>query len=256
MENKFAVIIATYKRADGSSYSNLKRVSQFLKNQTYQNFKIFLVGDHYTDEREFNEIVKFFPENKIYNHNNSYSYRKNYFNIAYNRWTNGGALARLVGIKKAIEENFNYYLHLDDDDVWKNNHIEIINDTILKFPQVDFMVNKAIYKNITLPREFHNKNNIKIAYNNFLVKMRNSVHSSWTVNLKTLGNIFINIQEERINIIEKIRNKDLKEYQMIPLDAEILAKMTLMQKNNTIKCIYIPICTVIKRTDINIPHRE
>ena len=44
IENIFAVIIATYKRADGSSYSNLKRVSQFLKNQTYQNFKIFLVG--------------------------------------------------------------------------------------------------------------------------------------------------------------------------------------------------------------------
>ena len=59
--------------------------------------------------------------------------------------------------------------------------------------------------------------------------------------------------KKKINLIS---NKDIKEYQMIPIDAQILDTSALKQKNNTIKCIYIPICTVTKRTDINTLYRE
>ena len=91
---------------------------------------------------EFNKIIKLFSDMKIYSFNNSYSYRKDYFKIPLNKWCSGGILARFIGIKQAIKEGYKYYLHLDDDDIWINNHINIINNTIKQFPNVDFMVNK------------------------------------------------------------------------------------------------------------------
>ena len=35
-------------------------------NQTYQNFKVFLIGDDYDDKDEFNKIVSLYPEDKIF----------------------------------------------------------------------------------------------------------------------------------------------------------------------------------------------
>ena len=49
--------------------------------QTYQNYHIFLIGDDYEDEEEFNQIVSLFPSEKIYSYNNKFSYRENYFSL-------------------------------------------------------------------------------------------------------------------------------------------------------------------------------
>jgi hypothetical protein len=40
------------------------RVHQFLINQIYQNFKIFLVGDNYDNQEEFDKIVSLFSKEK------------------------------------------------------------------------------------------------------------------------------------------------------------------------------------------------
>lgn len=255
-ENKFAVIIATYMRKDGSTFGNLKRVSNFLKNQTYQNFKIFLVGDDYDDKKEFDNIVSLFPKDKIFSYNNNISYRKNYFKIKMNKWTCGGLLARNIGINESIKQGFNYYLHLDDDDEWTNDHIEIINDTINKFPDVDFMINKSKYSNTFLPYEMTKKNydnNYELKYNNFIPKKYNSVHSSWTVNLKTLGVMFKAEYENRKKFIDKIKNCEVVEKDIMPFDAHLLTKINKLQSDNKIKCILINKCTVTKKSDCNIP---
>ena len=163
-------------------------------------------------------------------------------------------MARFIGIQEAIKQGYNYYVHLDDDDTWTNNHIESINNIVNNFPEVGFIVNKSIYKNISLPREFHNKNNIEIKYNNFIPIPCNSVHSSWTINLQLLGNKILELYKNRINIIEKIKNKEIKEYKFEPFDASILGEFRKLQNNNKIKSIFIPICTVEKKTDYNIPY--
>ena len=438
-KKKFAVIIATYRRKNNTSYNNLLNVHKFLINQTYQNFKVFLIGDDYSDQDEFNKIVSLYPEDKIFSYNNNVSYRTGIFKDPMNLWRNGGALARAIGIKRAIEEGYNYYLHLDDDDIWLHNHIEVINNTINSFPEVDFMVNKSQYEDRFLPatqqeeelynakwlrtqwvqgekgvgphieiylpeiseeealnyiasqpdlidsygintkaatkhyREFGyeegraidifnpdsylsmnsdlqalfgsdtkaatvhyikfgyaenrtystcrkclplelfksgegklfatenkvrffkniphgkkwwyhkplsdltikkpegwmeeeeilmleaiaNKSRLeydkKIYYNNFTVKSENSVHSSWTVNLKTLKNLFIQIYSDRAKKIEQLKNKEFEEYEFDPLDANLLDNIRILQEKKKIKCIYIPHCTVIKKTDRNIP---
>jgi hypothetical protein len=50
---QFAVVISTYQRPDGNTPHLLKRTLESVLNQTYQNFKIFLIGDKYEDQEEF-----------------------------------------------------------------------------------------------------------------------------------------------------------------------------------------------------------
>jgi hypothetical protein len=251
--NKYAVIIATYKRKDKSSLNNLKRISDFLKNQTYQNFKIFLVGDDYDDIEEFKKAVEFFPKNKIFSYNNPHSYRIGYFKKNINKWASGGISARFKGISEAMSQDFQYYIHLDDDDIWENNHIEEINNITVKYPNVDFMVSKSNYLNGILPGEYMKLDEKKVDYNNFIPTPCNSVHSSWTINLKTLGEIILKLYKERIDEIEQIKNGKIKEYVLSPFDASILKLFNNLQKKGEMKSIYIPKCTVTKKTDCNIP---
>lgn len=247
---KLAVIICSYDRKNTSSKNILIKMFKMLENQTYQDFKVFIIGDCYTNNDEFENICKSY-NNKIYYENSPIHFREGYFNLKINKWSCGGMNSRLIGIKKAIEENFDYYLHLDDDDFWVPNHIENVVKYINNFPKIDFIICKSKYKNYMLPIEHKQINEKK--YNNFIIKPCNSVHSSWVINLNTLGTIFIDLFEKRLNIINEIKNKKIKEYELNPFDSEILKELFNLQKTNKIKAICILEKTVVKNTDINIP---
>ena len=64
-EFKFGIVISTYRREDGSTPEVLKRALDSVFNQTYQNFKVFLVGDRYEGENEVLELLKNYDSNKI-----------------------------------------------------------------------------------------------------------------------------------------------------------------------------------------------
>jgi len=247
---KIAVIICTYQRPQNKSKEYLIKMFQMLKNQTYKDFKVFIIGDYYEDNNEFEELCKNY-KGDIYYYNSPIHFRKNYFSIKMNKWCNGGTNSRFIGIKKALEEKYDYYFHLDDDDFWYPNHIDNAVKYIKEFPLVDFMICKSNYKNIILPREEKKIKNKK--YNNFIITPCNSVHSSWIINLNTLGEFFSKKFTERLDIINKIKNKKIKEYILDPFDANILSNLKLLQNNGKIKAICILEKTVIKESDVNIP---
>ena len=56
------VTIHTYQRADGQTPRLLLRAIQSVVNQSYQNYKIFIVGDKYEDNQEFEDIINGFIE--------------------------------------------------------------------------------------------------------------------------------------------------------------------------------------------------
>ena len=248
MENKFAVIIATYQRKKNNTAEYIKRVSDFLNNQTYKNFKIFLIGDKYKNSEEFEGFKKLF-NNDIFIFNNDKCYRNDVFKINENKWCSGGLLARWKGIKQANDENFNYYLHLDDDDIWKKNHIENINKNVTLFPKIDFLIIKSNYKNTILPRQ----KITQIKYNNYNILKYDSVHSSWCINLKTLMPHLTLLYEFRINRIKRFMEKKEKEILLPPFDSCILIFLSNLQKNKKINCICSTFNTVTKNTDHNIP---
>ena len=154
-----------------------------------------------------------------------------------------------TGIEKAIEEKFDYYFHLDDDDLWRDNHIQVVVEHVKKFPLAEFILTKAKYENIFLPQT-EEKN---VFYNNYIPKGEDSVHASHVYKLPLLGNIVLGVINHNHILAVQLNNKEVDCINIPPGDATILDNINYMVKNNIIKSLYIPIITVNKISDANFP---
>lgn len=250
MDPKICVIMPTYFRKNGSTKYLLSRALRNLEAQTYKNFKLFLIGDHYDNNNEFEEICKSYKKDIFYK-NNEEHYRSYDFPNKHTYWAIGGGLALKTGIEKAIEENFDYYFHLDDDDLWRDIHIQVVVEYIKKFPLASFILTKAKYTNSFLPET----NQTKIFYNNYIPKGEDSVHASHVYNLHLLGNIVLDVINKNHTLANKINKKErgFEGITIPPGDATILDNVTSMVVAKKIKSLYIPIITVNKVSDQNYP---
>jgi len=245
---KFAVIVATYWRKNGESVYFLNNLFNCLDKQQYRDFKLFLIGDDYSKHKEFNDICKQY-NNDIYYKNLDTSFRKNVFSIDFNKWSSGGSNARFYGIKEAIKQGYDYYLHIDDDDTWKSNHIQIIYDMLQQWPNSDFIFTAGNMKNKKVP----NPKNCSINYNNYIPRPGYAIHSTWCINLNTMGNFISNIFKNRLDIINKIKTKQIKETKIKALDALILTKIKNYVKQGIYNTLFIPEVTCNKYGGMHIP---
>ena len=251
MDNpKICVIMATYCRKNGRSKEFLSQALKCLEAQTYGDFKLFLIGDHYDNNEEFEELCKSYTKDIFYT-NNKETFRDYKFNDKTIYWKIGGGIAIKTGLEMAINENFDYYFHLDDDDVWKNNHIQIAIDHIKKYPEADFLLTKAQFRKGILPVRGIVSNIIE--YNNYIITPADTVHASHVYNLKKLGSTILDILNNDYHRANQIHNKLLSEANIIPGDKTLVNNMADKQKNGQLKSLYIPILTVVKQTDYNLP---
>lgn len=103
---KVSVIIPTYNRAD-----RLRRAIQSVRSQTFKDWKLVVVDDGSTDNTE--EVVKNISDERItYGRHDS------------NR---GGSAARNTGIRLSEGK---YILMLDDDDLIKEGHLQLLTKKI------------------------------------------------------------------------------------------------------------------------------
>jgi len=146
------ITIHTYQRADGQTPKFLLRAIQSIVNQTYQNYKIFIVGDKYEDNQEFEDIINGFIEiaDKIVYENLHFAHeRDKYLGINNTAlWNCGGANALNHANNLAKAHGITKVCHLDHDDVWLPNHLQLIADAIISKQSPAF-----IY---TLSRYLHN----------------------------------------------------------------------------------------------------
>jgi glycosyltransferase involved in cell wall biosynthesis len=146
------ITIHTYQRADGQTPQFLLRAIQSIVNQTYQNYKIFIVGDKYEDNQEFEDIINGFIEiaDKIVYENLHFAHeRDKYLGINNTAlWNCGGANALNHANNLAKAHGITKVCHLDHDDVWLPNHLQLIADAIISKQSPAF-----IY---TLSRYLHN----------------------------------------------------------------------------------------------------
>ena len=247
---KICVIMSSYYRKNGKTKEYLSRALRMLESQTCGNFKLFLIGDHYDNNEEFEEICKSY-KNDIFYKNNEQHYRCYKFSDRYTYWSIGGALALKTGIEKAIEENFDYYLHLDDDDEWIDIHIEVVLNHINHFPHADFLLTRSKYANTFLPRT----NEQNTFYKNYIPRGRDSVHASHVYKLPLLGNVVLDVINKNHILANKNNNKErgFENISIPPTDATILDNINSMVLTNKIKSLYIPIITVNKVSDQNYP---
>jgi hypothetical protein len=148
-----AIVIATYQRTDNTTPMYLSRALMAIKNQTYQEYKVFLIGDKYENKNEFNTLAtSIISADKIYYENLPTAIeRDRYPEGGMPLWRCGGATARNYGIDMAISHGYDYICHLDHDDYWDINHLDLISNVINHDPTFAFIHTQSTYMNSILP---------------------------------------------------------------------------------------------------------
>jgi glycosyltransferase involved in cell wall biosynthesis len=237
---KFGIKIATYFREDNSTFSKIKRTLESVNTQTYKNWTVILVGDGYSNEQEFEQIVNLVPKEKILFYNLPKRYEKDVLGLSSNLlWCCGGVEATNTAIDICKKNNISHYCSLDDDDYWMPFHLEILNMAYESFPESCFVYTNSLYtdrNNFT--RLFPPQNVLPfIKYDNLPPRPENLIHSSvsWDIN---------KIPLKYRNVIEQGR--------IFPSDADMWDRIGTFCNKNNLKTLYIPITTVIKDSEADI----
>jgi len=178
---KLAIVVTTYYRPDGKTFSYIKNTLQSVFNQTYKNWKIYLIGDNYKDKAEFEQIIKLCPPNKTLPINLPVAVeRKRYPKGGEDLWHSGGAHGTNIGIEYAINEGYDYICKLDHDDIYFPDHLETLA-TAIETTQSPFLYTKSKYLNGVLPRQ-----NPPELYTNLPPTPINIINSSTCINYRII----------------------------------------------------------------------
>jgi hypothetical protein len=150
---QFAIVISTYQRPDGNTPYLLKRTLESVLNQTYQNFKIFLIGDKYEDQEEFLSFKHLTPSDKLHIENLPIAFeREKYGYPSWDLWWSGGVNAVNHAIESALKENFKYIAFVDHDDVWHPQHLARFNE-VLNLTSPSLIFTQGFHNKSKLPSE-------------------------------------------------------------------------------------------------------
>lgn len=141
---KLSIVISTYMRKDGTTPIFLKRALDSVFSQTHEDFKLFLIGDKYENEKEVLSIINTYPKEKIYFENLSEAKERDFHQEKWAIWSYGGVNATNYGIEISLKENYDYICHLDHDDYWTDNHLSEISRCINETGS-DWMCTKSQY---------------------------------------------------------------------------------------------------------------
>lgn len=148
---KYAIVLPTYYRPDGKTKSYLSRCLLSIKNQKYQDYHVFLIGDDYTQKKEFKNLSEsIIDKSKITPLNLPEAVeRKRYAFGTTELWCTGGINATNVGIDLALENGYNHICHLDHDDLWYDNHLFEINRAFETFETAAIVHTMSEYRSKT-----------------------------------------------------------------------------------------------------------
>jgi hypothetical protein len=233
---KIGLCCPTYYRKNKSTKEKLLRCLNLIKNQSYQNFKLYLIGDCYDNNDEFKEICESFPPEKIYYENREEHFRDKLVGIEL--WCLGGGGAMMRGIEKMYEDGCTYYFHIDDDEIWDLLHIETIVNGIINFPHADFLFTASHFlSREILPREQRGG----LHYNNITRLGGNIVHSAQCFKLNTTYNLF---QEIKKKFYDHIYNQ--KKIQIHAWDHVVLNSIEKCRDDKIHNILYLPKITCTK----------
>jgi glycosyltransferase involved in cell wall biosynthesis len=177
---KLAVVINTYQRGDGSTPLNLRRALDSVKSQTHQDYKVFVIGDRYENNEEFEIISKDYDQTKFIFKNLDFAEERDvYGDNKWAIWSYGGVNARNVGMSIAKSEGFSWICHLDHDDEWLPNHLYEFNRIIESGLNPSWMCTKSMYL-----REGNVLPGVNSAYEIIPIRPRGAtlIHSSVCIN--------------------------------------------------------------------------
>jgi hypothetical protein len=148
---KLSVAISTYKRPDGKTPFFLNRIKDSLLSQTHQDFKVYLIGDRYDDNDEFEKICEELNKNlDLYYINLPVAVERDNYKDKMALWSYGGVNAINIGIEQSLIDGIDYVCHLDHDDWWGADHLYLINECI-ENTNSDIIFTKSTFRKMFLP---------------------------------------------------------------------------------------------------------
>lgn len=242
---RFGIIVATYKRKDGTTPQRLAEAIDSIKAQTYGNYKIYLMGDYYEEPDEIKNIYESVESNKLLFENVDIPGERFRFQ-GKDLWHSGSNYVANIAINKAIRDGMTHMARLDHDDVWLPNHLSYVAKALTKYPRVKFVSTTAMIKRFIRGEEkgMHytrpEPGKVKhIGYNN-LRHMTESWHSTIAWNLKTFKDLrYRNVREQKMSEPVRVECRGG--------DRDLIDRIKIYCKENNEKWINIPIVTMLYR---------
>ena len=148
---KFGIVMATHKIADGGAQTGrqkymdtpaiLKDSLGSIKNQKYDNYVVYLVGDKYDGDEEIKTVMDgVIPKGKLKYHNLSTPGERNKgFTKKQFRYTAGcGAVNK--GLQMAKNDGCDYIVRLDQ---WTPNHLELLAKAYTQYPELAYVFTRS-----------------------------------------------------------------------------------------------------------------
>lgn len=227
---KFGILMKTYKRKKEDNVALVKRSIGSILKQTYQNYKLFLVGDRYEDDKEFQYFCSLLPKEKISYINLPIAMERDDATLRGRElWYSAGANATKTGVKMMKDEGFIYYARLDDDDYWYPNHLETLVEGYTNFPEAAFIYTNSLYKKGNSLVRFP-PDNVPLKYDNLPPRPRRLIQSttSW-----------------RLDKIDVPPRTVREQGRVFPGDADMWERVNAICKKNNYKTLYIPRTTAV-----------
>jgi glycosyltransferase involved in cell wall biosynthesis len=173
---ELAIVIPTYQRKDNTTPEYLKRALLSIKEQTHQDYMVYLIGDNYENDAEFKELAtSIIDSDKIKYVNLSNAVEREKYPIGDKKlWASGGVNASNIGIELAIKDGYEFICHLDHDDWWTPDHLSFLNDKTGENYLVIATMGKH-FKGMILPKNSGNP---------FYPKSSNLIRSTTCINFR------------------------------------------------------------------------
>ena len=229
---KFGIVMTTYHRPDGSTYEKIKKSIQSITSQTFSDWRLYLIGDHYTDYEEFDKICSLVPESKITAINLPFAAERESGKFTgHALWCSAGKNASNTGILKSIEEGCEFHCHLDDDDEWLPHHLDTLNYAYNNFNEAVFIYTNSTYLGRLMPPFVVSP---LLEYDNLPPAPEKLVHSSvsW-----------------RLDKIPLLHRDTIEQGRVFPGDADMWERIGNYCRDKGLKTLYVPITTVLKEDE-------
>jgi glycosyltransferase involved in cell wall biosynthesis len=188
---KIGIIICTYKREDGRTFEYLTKTLDSVLNQTYKNYKIYLIGDRYEDENEFLSYQHMLKHVDSHCENLEVAQERDvYGENKMALWSYGGTFATNYAMDLCVKNGIDYVCFLNHDDLWYPNHLEEIYK-LVKNDKTDFIITRSTHGNTFLPAV-----KTENLYVNFNPVPFGIIHSSVCMNIKTIPLRYIDLFKE------------------------------------------------------------
>lgn len=257
---KFGIVMPTHKISDGAAqkgrekYMNtpdlLRDSLGSIKNQTYDNYVVYLVGDAYKDDDEIKTVMEeIIPKGNLNYHNmTSPGERNKGFTKEQFRNTAGcGAMNKGLSLAKA--DGIDYIVRIDHDDKWTPNHLELLAKAYTQYPELAYVFTRSRKKVDAMnsskkymyqPKE--ERHITTIEPNNLGFVYGDVSHSAVSWRPSLIGNLKYRDAEKQSKYEPKIPMT-----KTMPADADMFKRMMDVIKSKGHKYMYIPKLTSFYR---------